>query len=161
MPPFTEMVPVRMRRATARARSTSVPTTAPDRPNSELLAMATASSSPSCGITARTGPNTSSWAMVESWSTPTSTLGSTRNPPRDGPEPPPRGDGRTLVAPDEHRRPDENPAGQVALECAGPAAGDDRRALVDRRPDVAEHPVLLRLADQRAHEVRGVGGVAP
>ena len=42
--------------------------------------MRTASSSSSKGITASTGPKISSWAIVESGSTSTNTVGSTKKP---------------------------------------------------------------------------------
>ena len=75
LPPLMLIVPVRIRRATAMARSSSALYTAPDRPKIELLAMRAASSSPSWGMTASTGPNASSCAISLSGSTPASRVG--------------------------------------------------------------------------------------
>ncbi len=77
-PPFTQSVPVRMRRATAIARSSLALSTIPERPYCELFAIRTASSSSSYGMTARTGPKISSCAIVASGSTSTNNVGSTK-----------------------------------------------------------------------------------
>lgn len=67
---------MRIRRATRIARSSSALWTAPDSPYLEWLAIRTASSSSSNGITARTGPKTSSWAISLSGATCARRVGS-------------------------------------------------------------------------------------
>ena len=67
-------------RATASARSRSAAITPPDNPNLELLAKRTASSSPSCGKIASTGPNTSSWAISLFSSAPMMIVGWKKKP---------------------------------------------------------------------------------
>ena len=74
------MVPVRMRAATALARSSDPDSTEPERPYAESLAMRTASSSPSCAMTTSTGPKISSWASREELSRPATTVGSIQKP---------------------------------------------------------------------------------
>ena len=71
---------MRIRRATALARSRSPESTEPERPYADSLAIRTASSSPSCGITTSTGPKISSWASREVLSRPATTVGSIQKP---------------------------------------------------------------------------------
>src|ERR1700733_15273649 len=84
-----QTVPVRSACATRWARCTSLVHTAPARPYRVSLASAIASSSLSNGITASTGPNTSSHATVMVGLTPVSTVGWTKNPPSVSPPRPP------------------------------------------------------------------------
>src|SRR5262249_35797958 len=73
--PLITSRPARNRKATRRARSTSVPRTAPWRPYFESLAIRTASDSESYQITQSTVPKISSWAIVMSFFTLTNTVG--------------------------------------------------------------------------------------
>jgi hypothetical protein len=74
---LTVKVPVRIRRAISRPFSTWAVHTPPLRPYSESLAMRTASSSSSKGITTRTGPKISSRAIRMLLSTSANRVGLT------------------------------------------------------------------------------------
>jgi len=91
MPPLTLTVPTRSRAATLAARSGSAENTVPLSPYGESLAMRTASSSPSWGITVSTGPKISSRATRASLVSPAITVGSMKNPlSRSAGRPPPQ-----------------------------------------------------------------------
>ena len=72
---MTQTVPVRRRSATRTARAESRLHPARARPYRESLATATAWSSSSTGMTVRTGPKISSWAMREAGSAPVKMVG--------------------------------------------------------------------------------------
>jgi hypothetical protein len=76
-PPLTSTAPVRIRRATSSARP-SLPQTPPASPYRELLAIATASSSPSNGMIDSTGPKISSCASSDDGDTSAKTVGETK-----------------------------------------------------------------------------------
>ena len=69
-----------MRRATASERSSEPENTPPGSPYLLSLAMRTASSSSSNGMTTSTGPKISCWAMVMELSTSVKSVGSTHQP---------------------------------------------------------------------------------
>ena len=80
-----QKMPQSTRRAIRCARATSAVRTPAASPYGESLAMRTASSSVSNGITTVTGPNTSSRAMVIDGVTPANTVGSRKYPPASAP----------------------------------------------------------------------------